>query len=170
MIGTASTHHTIASDPPHSSKINAVSFDKGKSDKQPGSKKTGKSKKNKTSNLHEISSDQSSGNRKPHYPCIICNEEYLFLDFPHHAEVSKMVKTSHASAVLTNLFPNSDTNLVATDLASSSQVLMLSVTNPSTYILVSTRNKYYGIQATDQPTTSTTNPSMDQYRLLLFLN
>ena len=47
------------------------------------------------------------------------------------------------------------------DPASSSQVLMLSVTKPSTDILVSTRNKYYGIQATDQPTTSTTNPSTE---------
>ena len=70
-----------------------------------------------------------------------------------------MVKTSHASSVLTDPFPNPDTNLVATDPASSSQVLMLSVTKPSKNILVSMHNKYYGSQATDQPTTSTTNPS-----------
>ena len=62
------------------------------------------------------------------------------------------------SAVLTDPFPNPDTSMVATDPAPSSQVLMLSVTKPSTYILVSTRNKYNGIQATDQPTTLTTNP------------
>lgn len=60
-----------------------------------------------------------------------------------------MVKTSHASAMLTNPFPNPDTNLVATDPISSSQVLMLSVTKPSIDILVSTRNKDYGIQAID---------------------
>ena len=72
-----------------------------------------------------------------------------------------MVKTCHASAVLTNLILNRDTNLVATDLASSSQVLILSIKKPSTDILVSTRNKYYGIHATDQPTTSTTNPSTE---------
>ena len=62
--------------------------------------------------------------------------------------------------MLADPFMNPDTNLVATDPPSSSQVLMLTVTKRSTYILVSTRNKYYGSQATDQPTTSTTNPSM----------
>ena len=51
--------------------------------------------------------------------------------------------------------------MVATDPAPSSQVLMLSVTKPSIDILVSTRNKDYGSQATDQPTTSTTNPSTE---------
>ena len=38
---------------------------------------------------------------------------------------------------------------------------MLFVTKPSTDILVSTRNKYYGIQAIDQLNTSITNPSME---------
>ena len=38
---------------------------------------------------------------------------------------------------------------------------MLSVTKPSTDILVSMNNKYYGSQATDQPTTFTTNPSTE---------
>ena len=65
------------------------------------------------------------------------------------------------STVLTDPFLNSNTNLVATDPPSSSQVLMLSVTKPSIDILVSTRNKYYGSQAIDQPTTSTTNPSTE---------
>ena len=50
LIGTASTHHTTAFDPASSSEINAMSFGKGKSDKQPGSKKKGKSKKKQTSN------------------------------------------------------------------------------------------------------------------------
>ena len=36
---------------------------------------------------------------------------------------------------------------------------MLSVAKPSTDILVSTRTKDYGSQETDQPSTSTTNPS-----------
>ena len=61
--------------------------------------------------------------------------------------------------MLTDPFPNPDTNLVAMDPAPSSQVLMLSTTKPSQDILVSMKNKYYGIPATDQPTTSTTNPS-----------
>ena len=55
-----------------------------------------------------------------------------------------MVNTSHGSAVLTDPFPNPDTNLVATDPASSLQVLTLSVMKPSTDVLVSMRNKYYG--------------------------
>ena len=76
-------------------------------------------------------------------------------------EVSKMIKTSHASFVLMDPFLNPDTNLVATDLASSSQVLMISVTKPLKNVLVSTHNKYYGIQATNQPTTSTKNPSLE---------
>ena len=70
-----------------------------------------------------------------------------------------MVKNSHASVVLKDLFPNPYTNLVVTDPASSSQVLMLSVTKPSTDILVSTRNKDDGNQATDQTTTLTTHLS-----------
>ena len=169
MAWLESTHHTTASDPAPSSKINDMSFDKGKSDKQPRSKKKGKSKKNKTSTPQERSSDQSSGNWKPRYPCIICNEEYFVRYCPHRAKVSKIIKTSHASAVLTDPFPNLDTNMVATDPTPSSQVLMLSVTKTSTNILVSTGHKYYGIQATDQPTTSTTN-LQNQYHLLLFLN
>ena len=139
LIGTGSTHHTTTYDPTPFSEINAMSFDKGKSDKQPGSKKKWKSKKMKTSNPQEI----SSGNRKPCYPCIICNEEHFVWDFPHRTKVSKMVNTSHVSAVLIDLFPNMDTNFVATDLAPSSQVLMLFVTKPLTNILVSTLNKDY---------------------------
>ena len=61
--------------------------------------------------------------------------------------------------MLTDPFPNLDTNLVATDPAPSSQVLMLSTTKPSQDILVSTQNKYNGSPATDQPTTSKMNPS-----------
>ena len=49
LIGTANTHHTTTSDPAPTSKINAMSFYKGKGDKQPGSKKKGKSKKKQTS-------------------------------------------------------------------------------------------------------------------------
>ena len=63
--------------------------------------------------------------------------------------------------MLTDPFPNLDTNLVATDPAPSSQVLMLSTTKPSQDILVSTRNKDYGSLATNQPTNSTTTPSTE---------
>ena len=50
LIGIANTHHATASDPAPTSESNVVSFEKGKSDKQLGSKKKGKSKKKKTSN------------------------------------------------------------------------------------------------------------------------
>ena len=63
--------------------------------------------------------------------------------------------------MLIDPFPNPDTNLVATDPAPSSQVLMLSTTKPSQYILVSTWNKDYGSPTIDQPTTLTTNPSTE---------
>ena len=53
LIGNANTHHPTAYDPAPTSEINFVSFNKGKSDKQPGSKKKGKSKKKKTSNRRE---------------------------------------------------------------------------------------------------------------------
>ena len=87
LIDNANTHNTTASDPTPTSKINAMSFDKGKSDKKPRGKKNGKSKKNQTSNPQERSSDQLSGPRKPHYPCIIYNEEHFVRDCPHRAEV-----------------------------------------------------------------------------------
>ena len=50
LIGTVNTHNTTTSNPAPAFKINSMSFDKGKSDKQPRSKKKGKSKKKKTSN------------------------------------------------------------------------------------------------------------------------
>ena len=75
------------------------------------------------------------------------------MGFSHCAEVSKIIKTSHALVVLIDPFPHPNTNFVATDPAPSSQVLTLSITKPSTDILVSTRNKYYGSQTTNQPTT-----------------
>ena len=99
--------------------------------------------------------------RKPHYPCLICKVEHYTRDCPHRSEVSKFLKTSTTSAVLTFPFPTPETHLVATDHASTSHVLMLSIKNPQNDVLVSTRNKYYGNllssnnQATDQPSTST---------------
>ena len=74
---------------------------------------------------------------------IICNEEHFVRDFPHCTEVSKFLKTSNASVVLTNPFPNPDTNMVATNPASISQVLMLSITKPKTDVFVSMKKKYY---------------------------
>jgi len=46
--------------------------------------------------------------------------------------------------MLIDPFPNLETHLVATDHASTSQVLMLSATKPKTDVLVTTRSKAYG--------------------------
>lgn len=79
---------------------------------------------------------------------------------PHWAKVKKFLKTSSTSAVLTNPFPNPKTNLVASDHAFPSQVLMLSISKQKNDSLISTRNKYYGNpqmsnnKATYQPTSS----------------
>ena len=64
--------------------------------------------------------------------------------------------------VLIDLFLNPEMHMVATDNASTSQVLMLSITNKKNDVLISIRNKDYGnpsssnSQAIDQPSTSTT--------------
>lgn len=100
--------------------------------------------------------------RKPRYPCLICNDEHFPRDCPHHFEVSKLLKTSSTSIVLTNPFPNPERHMVATDHTSTSQVLMLSASKPKIDVLVSTRSKHYGNpssssnnQASDQPNPST---------------
>ena len=95
--------------------------------------------------------------RKPRYACMICNDEHYTRDCPHRSEVSKLLKTSNTSIVLTNPFPTPETHLVATDHASTSQVLMLSITKPQNEVLVSTRNKDYG-----NPLSSSNNQAIDQ--------
>jgi len=63
---------------------------------------------------------------------------------------------------LTNPFSNPETNLVAIDHASPSQVLMLCISKHQNDALISTRNNDYGNpqplnnKATDQPSSSTT--------------
>ena len=63
--------------------------------------------------------------------------------------------------VLTDPFPNPKTNLIASDNASPSQVLMLSISKQQNDALISTRNKDYGNpqlsnnKANDQPSNST---------------
>lgn len=79
MIGSTNTHTSTASNPAPSSKIHAMSSDKGKSDKQLRIKKKGKVKKKQNSTSQERSSDQHSrSNWKPCYPCLTCNEENFF--------------------------------------------------------------------------------------------
>lgn len=118
-------------------------------------------KKKQENSTPEKSYDSPTTAKKPRYPCLICNDEHYTRDCTHRSEFSKLLKTSTTSAVLTDPFPTPETHLVATDHASTSEVLMLSITNPQNDVLVSTRNKDYGNplssnnQATDQPSTST---------------
>jgi len=106
MIATARANQSSTSNPVPSYEIHSMSFVKGKSDKQLESNKKRKSKKNLTLIPQERSSDKLTGNWKPRYLCIIFNEEHFVRDYPDHAEVSKMVKTSHVSTALIDPFLN----------------------------------------------------------------
>lgn len=57
------------------SQINVASSNKGKNEKQPGSKKNGKNKKKQNNPPQEKSSDSCPLARKSHYPHLICNDE-----------------------------------------------------------------------------------------------
>ena len=99
--------------------VNDVSTDKGKETKQPGGKKKKKGKKKKQ---EESSPGKSfvnpSGNRKPNNPCFICDKYHWTSDCPYKAELRKVFKNTKTSTVLTDLFPNPRTNMVASDNAS----------------------------------------------------
>lgn len=115
-------------DKPLASEINIMSSDKGKNPKKPGGKKKGKDiKKKQEDSTPEKSSENHTRQKKPHDPCYICNEDHWTKICPHQAKVTKLLKTSNTSTVLTNPFPNIETNMVAIDHASTSQVLMLFV-------------------------------------------
>ena len=123
------------------SKVNAMSTNKGKEPKQPRGKKKGKSKKKKQDDLSpEKSSANPSGKNKPLSSCHICDEDHWTIDCPHRAEIKKFFKTSKTSAVLTDLFPNPETNMVTSDNASPSHVLMFSISKQQNEALLSTRN------------------------------
>ena len=123
-----------------------MSSDKGKNPKQPGGKKKGKNNKKKHENsTPEKSSENPAGPKKPpRFPCYICNEEHYTRDCPHRVEVEIFLNISSTSVVFTDPFPNLETNLVAIDYASTSQVLLLSILKKQNDTLISTRNKDYG--------------------------
>ena len=68
----------------------------------------------------EKSSANPSGKRKPPSGCHICDEDNWTRDCPHKAKIKKFFKNSKTSAVLTDPFPNPETNMVASDNASPS--------------------------------------------------
>ncbi len=127
------------------SEVNAVSTDKGKETKQPGGKKKKQGKKkNQGDSSPRKSSTNPSRNAKPKYPCSICDEDHWTKECPYKKELRKFFKSSKTSALLMDLFPNPGTNLVASENASPSQVLMLSVSKQLNDTLITTRSKYYG--------------------------
>ena len=154
---------TSAPDNTLTSKINVMSSDKGKNEKQLGGKKKGKNKKKQNNSPQEKSSDSSSSARKSRYPCLICNNENFTRDCLHHSEVSKLMKNYNTSTVLTDPFPKSETNMVATDQASTSQVLMLSISKQKDDVLVTIGSKYYG----NQPLSSNNQADQPNLRLQL---
>ena len=108
--------------------IDVVIDEAGKNPKQLGVKKKGKSNKKKQENSPPKKSfEKSTGQKKPRYPFYICDDEHFMKDFPHKVRVMKFLKNSNTPAVLTNPFPSLETNLVAIDHASPSQVLMISI-------------------------------------------
>lgn len=126
------------------SEVNAVSTDKGKETKQPGGKKRNKGKKKKQEESSpEKSSPNPSGDKKPNRPCLICDEDHWTRDCPYKVELRKFFKNSKTSVVLTDPFTNPGTNLVASDNASPSQVLILLVSKQQNDALITRRNKDY---------------------------
>lgn len=95
---------------------------------------------------------------------MICNEENLTHDFPHQAEVNQFLKVSTTPIVLTDSFPNQETNRVSWNPTSSNFVLMLSSAKLKNDVMLATQSKEYGNvnssndQVTDQPTSSTASP------------
>ena len=127
------------------SEVNDVSIDKGKEPKQPGGKKKKQGKKkNQEDSSPKKSSTNPYGDRKPKNPCHICDKDHWTRDCPYKDELRKSFKSSKSSAVLTDPFPNPGTNLVASENASPSQVLMLSVSKQLNDALILTRSKDYG--------------------------
>jgi len=119
-----------------------MSTNKGKERKQPGGKKKGKRKKKKQDDSSpEKSSANPYGQKKPTHPCLIFDEDHWMRDCPYKAEVKKFFKNSKTSAVLTDLFPNTGTNLGSSDNPSPSQVLMFSISKQQNDSLITTRNK-----------------------------
>lgn len=122
-----------------SSKLNVISSNKGKFQQQLGIKKKGKGKNKKDSSPQDKQTNQFSDEKpKPHYPCLIFNEENFTIDCPHYIEVNYFLKSSTYLTVLTDLFPDRETHMVAWDPSSSNTVLMLSSTKHKLDVMVAT--------------------------------
>ena len=88
----------------------ATSTTKSKSGSKNKGKKKNKTDKNSKGKLEKMESTDEK--RKPCYPCLICDEEHFTRDFPHRAEVAKIVKGSQMSAVLKDPFTTQDSKMI----------------------------------------------------------
>ena len=77
--------------------------------------------------------------RKPRYPCLICDEDYYTIDYPHRAEVAKIVKGSQTLAVLKDPFPAQDSKMIGSSSSAHEEpILMMS------HVRIATRSQDYG--------------------------
>lgn len=96
--------------------------------------KTDKTPKEKTEKL-----ETNDEKRKPRYPCLICDEEHFTQDYPHRAEVAKIVKGSQTPVVLKDPFPAQDSKMIGSSSnANEEPILMMS------HVRIATRLKDYG--------------------------
>ncbi|MCY6524981.1 hypothetical protein, partial [Actinobacillus pleuropneumoniae] len=75
-------------------------------------KKKGKKKNKQNSKEKSDKTESTDEKRKPHYPCLICDEENFTRYCPHRAEVAKIVKGSQTPAVLKDPFPSQDSKMI----------------------------------------------------------
>lgn len=127
------------------SKTNIFQSNKSKS-QQPGSKKMGKGNKNQENPSQENQNNQSlDEKKKPHYACLICNDEHFMKDCSRHVEINRLFKVSSTTLViLTDPFANQKTNMVAQNPSSSSQVMILTAISNNNGVFVATRDKDHG--------------------------
>lgn len=77
--------------------------------------------------------------RKPRYPCLICDKEHFTRDYPHRAEVAKIVKGSQTPVVLKDPFPSQDSKMIGSSSNASEEPIMM-----MSHVRIATRSQYYG--------------------------
>jgi len=94
---------------------------------------------------------------KPRYPYLICEEEHFTREFPHHAEVAKIVKGSQTPIVLKDPFPSQNSKMIGSSSnASEEPIIMMS------HVRIATRSQNYGSESPvggKEPESSNSNPS-----------
>lgn len=147
------------------SEVNTIESFAGKG-KQSRKKKKGKGKVKQDTHSKDKSNKNEpyDENKKPRYPCLICVEGN-YTECPHHAKVSKFVKSSPTPIVLKDPFPPQDSKMVSYDQSSSST--SIDIMMMSSKVMVAMRSKDYmskshvedGDDSSPTGQTSTSTPS-----------